>query len=424
MTQRAPTPALVAWALYDWANSAQPTLITTFVFAAYFTQKVAGDPVSGTAAWGFAASAAALAVALASPVLGAIADNAGRRKPWLGWMTALAVLSTALLWFIRPAPEYAGFALALVAAGTFFFELGMVFYNAMLPALAPRSMIGRMSGWAWGLGYAGGLAALVVALFAFIKTDDPWFGVGTDDAANVRAVALLAAAWFALFALPLFVLTPDSPPSGMRAGAAVRAGLKALAGTIRNVRAYPGLAPFLLGMMFVANALTTLFAFGGIYAAAAFGFSFEDLLLFGIAMNVTAGLGAAAFGWLDDRIGPKKTILIAVAGLLALGAAILLAETKTAFWAAALPLGIFVGPAQAAGRSFMARMAPAHLRTEMFGLYALAGKATNFLGPAVLAFVTQAAQSQRAGMATILVFFVIGAALLWRAPDPRGMESR
>lgn len=418
--RRASPVALVAWALYDWGNSAHPTLITTFVFAAYFTQAVAADPVAGIAAWGTATSLAALAVALVSPIAGAIADNTGRRKPWLGVATALAVLATASLWFVRPSPDYAVAALVLVAAGTFFFELGMVFYNAMLPTLVPRAMIGRMSGWAWGLGYAGGLAALVCALFGFIKTDAPWFGVGTIEAANVRAVTVLAAVWFAVFALPLFIFTPDSRALGPGLASAARAGLAALAGTLRRIGNYRGLALFLVGMMCVANGLTTLFAFGGIYAAATFGLGFEDLLLFGIAMNVTAGFGAAAFGWLDDRLGPKRTILIAVAGLLALGAAILAAESSLAFWAAALPLGLFVGPAQAAGRSFMAHAAPPDMRAEMFGLYALAGKATNFLGPAVLAWVTAATGSPRAGMASILVFFILGAGLLAPVPDPRG----
>ena len=414
----APVSALVSWALYDWANSAHPTLITTFVFAAYFTQAVAADPLTGTAQWGYATAAAALAVAVLSPIAGAIADNAGGRKPWLAAATALAAAATGLLWFVRPTPDHAGAALVLVALGIFFFELGQVFYNAMLPALVPRSMIGRLSGWAWGLGYAGGLASLVVALYGFVKAESSWFGVGPGDAANVRAVAPLVAVWFVLFALPLFFFTPDSSKTGLSLGAAARAGLAALAATARHIRGFRSLILFLLAMMCAANALTTLFAFGGIYAAAMFGLDFEELLLFGIAMNVTAGLGAAAFGWLDDAIGPKRTLLIALAGLFVLGAAILLAGSKTAFWAAALPLGLFVGPAQAAGRSFMAHAAPPEARAEMFGLYALAGKATNFLGPAVLAWTTDAFHSQRAGMASILAFFVVGGILLLFVPDP------
>ncbi|MEK7245119.1 MAG: MFS transporter, partial [Pseudomonadota bacterium] len=200
-----------------------------------------------------------------------------------------------------------------------------------------------------------------------------------------------------------------------------RAGLAQLAATARHIRGFRSLILFLLAMMCTANGLTTLFAFGGIYAAATFGLDFEELLLFGIAMNVTAGLGAAAFGWLDDAIGPRRTLLIALAGLFVFGAAILLAGSKPAFWAAGLPLGLFVGPAQAAGRSYMAHAAPPEMRAEMFGLYALAGKATNFLGPAVLAGMTETFSSQRAGMASILAFFVAGGVLLLFVPDPRAV---
>ncbi len=169
--------------------------------------------------------------------------------------------------------------------------------------------------------------------------------------------------------------------------------------------------------MFYADGLTTLFAFGGIYAAGTFGMGFSELILFGIALNVTAGIGAALFGWIDDKIGPKKTIVISVCALMILSALVLLAPTKTWFWIIAMPLGIFVGPSQAASRSMMTHLAPPELRNEMFGLYALSGKATAFMGPAVLGWVTAIADSQRAGMATILVFFMIGLVLLIKVPD-------
>jgi UMF1 family MFS transporter len=412
--------ALASWALYDWANSALPTLITTFVFSAYFTQGIAADPVTGTAQWGYATSAAALAVVLAAPLAGAIADHAGRRKPWLGLATLLAVLATAALWFAKPSPDHAVLALVLVALGVFFFEMGMVFYNAMLPALVSPERIGRMSGWAWGLGYAGGLAALVVALLGFVQAENSWFGVATDEARHVRAVGPLAAAWFALFAVPLFLFTPDAPRGRCALGVAARRGLAQLAATVRKVRDFRDIVLFLAAMMCAANGLTTLFAFGGIYAASQFGFDFEELLIFGIVMNVTAGLGAAAFGWIDDAIGPKRVLIIALLGLFAFGGGVLLVESRAAFWAMVLPLGIFFGPAQAAGRSYMAHLAPPEMRNEMFGLYALAGKATNFLGPALLAAMTEAFQSQRVGMSSILVFFVLGFGLMLFVPDARG----
>ncbi len=414
----APRRALWAWCGYDWANSAFPTVVTTFVFAAYFTKAVAPDPVTGTAHWGYAMSASALAVAVASPILGAIADHSGRRKPWIAVFTAVCVATTAALWFAAPDPSWVLFALILVAVANFAFETGMVFYNAMLPDLARPSMIGRISGWGWGLGYAGGLVCLAVALVGFVQTERPWFGLDPDAAEHVRATAVLVAIWFAVFSLPLFVLTPDRPATRITATEAVRRGWATLSQTVRQVRAHAHIARFLLARMIYTDGLNTLFAFGGIYAAGTFGMPFAELILFGIAMNVTAGLGAALFAWVDDLIGPKRTILIAVVALTVLGGILLVVPSKTLFWVFGLPLGLFVGPAQSASRSMMARMAPPALRTEMFGLYALAGKATAFLGPALLGWVTAMAGSQRAGMATILVFFVVGGLLLLPVPEP------
>jgi len=406
------TRDLVAWSLYDWANSAFPTVITTFVFAAYFTQAVAASPELGTAQWSRAQSAAALVVALLSPVLGAVADRGGRRKPWLLAFTLLCVGATALLWFVRPAPAYVPRALVLVALATVGFELATVFYNAMLPDLAAKERVGRWSGWGWGVGYAGGLGCLVLVLVGFVQTDAPWFGVGAADAANVRATALLVAAWFALFALPLFLLVREKPGPAVPLSAAIGGGLRALAQTVREMRRHRAAALFLLAQMLYADGLVTLFAFGGIYAAGTFKMPLGEVIQFGILLNVTAGLGAACFAPLDDRIGPKRTILWALTGLLVCGGAVLLVESKTLFWIFGAFLGIFVGPAQAASRSMMARLAPAEMRAEFFGLLALSGKATAFLGPAVLGSATLYFNSQRAVMATILLFWLAGFALL------------
>ena len=199
----------------------------------------------------------------------------------------------------------------------------------------------------------------------------------------------------------------------------MRRGLATLAATLGHVRDYADVARFLLARMIYTDGLNTLFAFGGIYAVGTFGFDFAELIAFGIAMNLTAGVGAALFAWVDDRIGPKRTVLISIAALTVLGGGLLVVEGKALFWALGLPLGIFVGPAQAASRSYMAHLAPARLRTEMFGLYALSGKATAFLGPAALAWATAAAGSQRVGMATIVAFFAVGMVLLLPVPDAR-----
>jgi MFS transporter, UMF1 family len=407
---------LFSWCLYDWANSAFPSVIITFVFATYFTSSVAADKVTGTAHWGYAMSLSALAVALVAPVFGAIADNTGRRKPWLATFTFLCVVTSALLWLIQPDPSFALMALVLAALANFTFETGMVFYNAMLPGLAPKSHIGRISGWGWGLGYFGGLVCLALTLVGLVQPETPWFGLDKDTAEHVRAAAVLVATWYAVFSIPLFVFTPDQAPKALSFAQATKKGLAELKATLAQVRDYGDIVKFLIARMVYTDGINTLFAFGGIYAAGSFGMELNEIIIFAIGMNVTAGLGAAAFGWVDDWIGPKKTVMISLVGLTVLGAALLIVETKTLFWVFGMPLGLFVGPAQAASRSMMARLAPSHLTTEMFGLYAFSGKATAFIGPALLGVVTTAFDSQRAGMATILIFFVIGMALLIRVP--------
>jgi UMF1 family MFS transporter len=410
--QGAPRSALFSWCLYDWANSAFPTVIITFVFATYFTTAVAETSTVGTAQWGRTLSASAFFVALLSPILGAIADRGGRHKPWLLASTLLCIASTVMLWFARPAPEYASWALVFIFLSSAAFNLAMVFYNSMLPAITPPDRLGRMSGWGWAFGYAGGLACLIFALVAFIQAEPPWFGLDVGAAEHVRATTLLVAVWFGLFSVPLFLFTPDREATGVPASAAIRAGLKTLWQTLRNIRRYAGIGRFLLARMIYTDGLSTLFLFAGVYAAGTFAMSIADVIRLGIALNVTAGLGAALFAWVDDWIGSVRTIAIALAALITLSVTVLFIESTDLFWAFALALGVFVGPVQAASRSLMARLAPRELQAEMFGLYAFSGKATAFLGPLLVASVTALFDSQRAGMATIPGFLVIGLLIL------------
>jgi UMF1 family MFS transporter len=410
---------LIAWCLYDWANSAFPTVVITFVFAAYFTKGVAVDEITGTAQWGWAMSISALAVGLLSPILGAIADQGGRRKPWLLFFTVLTVLFSALLWQIKPEVSFVMLALVLAGLGNFAFEMGMVFYNAMLPEIAPKDKIGRLSGWGWGLGYIGGLICLALTLVGFVQTETPWFGLNKEFAEHLRATPVLVAVWFAIFAIPLFLFTPDKPSRGLSPVSAVREGLKTLTRTLKKITSYGQILRYLIARMIYTDGINTLFAFGGIYAVGTFGMSFSELIMFGIAINLTAGIGAVGFAWIDDKMGPKKVILIALVALTILGGILLIIQDKTLFWIFGVPLGLFVGPAQSASRSLMAHMAPPELRTEMFGLYAFSGKATAFVGPALLALATDMFQSQRAGMATILIFFIVGGILLLPVIDAR-----
>ncbi len=409
---------LIAWCFYDWANSAFPTVVVTFIFAAYFTTTLAETPEAGTGLWGLTMALSGLAVALLAPVLGALADQGGRRKPWIGGFTVVAVLCTAGLWWVEPDPSFALLALVLVGLGTTAFELGQVFYNAMLPEVAGARRLGRISGWAWGLGYAGGLVCLALCLVLFVQPEAPIFGLDKDAFEQVRITGPFVALWFAVFALPLFLFTSDGRGSSVPAAQALRQGLTSLLATLRGLPRHGQLGRFLLARMIYTDGLNTLFAFGGIYAAGTFGMSFEEILIFGIQLNVAAGLGAAGFGWIDDRLGAKPTIMLALVGLTVAATSILLVDSQTWFIVLGCGIGLFIGPAQAASRSLMARLAPAELRGELFGLYALSGKATAFIGPALVSGVTVWADSQRIGMATIPVFFLVGMVLLWPLKDP------
>jgi UMF1 family MFS transporter len=404
--------ALVAWCLYDWANSAFPTIVNTFVFATYFVQAVARDVPTGTAQWSLAMSLAGLGVAVLSPVLGAIADKGGRRKPLLAAATALCVPCAALLWFVKPDAAYVPLAIVLAALGTIAFEIGTVFYNSLLPSVAPPQAIGRVSGIAWGVGYAGGLAALVVCLLVLVQPNPSPLGLDRAAAEHIRAAGPLVALWWCLFAWPIFVFVHEERVAGMPWRQAAREGLAAIARVVPALRQVPGALRFLLANMLYMNGLNTLFSFGAVFAAGTFGMPTEEVLQFGIALNVTAGAGAVGFSFVDDRAGSKPTILVSLAAMIALGAALLLVSSKAWFWGLGLALGVFMGPVQAASRTLCARLAPPAMRAEFFGLFALSGRATSFAGPAALGWATLVWNSQRAGMATILVFLGAGLLLL------------
>ncbi len=417
--ERRPARALIAWCLYDFGVAAWPVVIATFVFGTYYTKAIASAPETGTQEWGAALSLAGLAVAILGPVLGAVADFAGRRKPWIAGFALVTVAATALLWYSRPSHEVAFRTLLLVALGSVAYEFGLIFYNAMLRDLVPPERMGRLSGWGWGLGYVGGLLCLVIALEGLVRASPPPFGLDKAAAEPVRATAILVALWFGLFTLPLFAFVPDRPPSGRGLAAAAREGLRSLGHRLRALPRERDLFRFLLARMIYADGLNTLFIFGGIFAAGRYGLSLEQVILFAIAINATAGLGAVSLAWLDDWLGSKPTIAISLLGLILLGGGTLLTRDPRWFWILGLGLGVFVGPAQSASRTLMARMAPKGLEAEMFGLYALTGRITAFTGPALYGWAVAHFASQAAGMATVLLYLAAGLALLLWVKAPR-----
>lgn len=418
--------ALLSWAFYDWASSGFSAVVETFIFAAYFTRQVAADPVSGAALWGYTVGATGFLLAISGPVLGAMADQSGRLKPWLGAFTLLCILASAGLWFVLPHPAYAALAMLLVALGIFGSEGANIFYNAMLPRLADRDYLGRWSGWGWALGYAGGLACLLAVLFLFVGEGAP-LPLDRAGAEQVRITGPFVAGWFAVFALPLFFRVPDRPPAAANTAsplAIARAGIRQLRVSLKRARRYAGIWRFLVARLFYNDGLTTLFTFGGVFAAGAMNMTEAQVLWFAIALQVTAALGAFLFAWVDDRLGARFTIVVSLCGLLISATAILFVHSQEWFWALGMAIGIFVGPAQAASRSWLARAAPPEMETEMFGLFALSGKVTAFLGPLLVGWITWLAGSQRAGMAVIPALLLVGLVLMAWVPDEGRIKDK
>jgi len=421
VTTAASRRAIVAWVLYDFANSPFTTLVVTFVFAQYFTEAIAASTVEGTALWGYAITVTALTVAFLSPVLGALADQGGYRKRFLITATVIGAAATAALYGVLPG-EVAQALLFFVIANIAF-EFANVFYNAWLPELTTPANIGRLSGWGWGMGYFGGLLALGIALVTLVMPDTPWFGFDTADGENIRATNLLVAIWYVVFSLPAALWLQVRGSARIPRDRVVRRSFEQLARTFREVRRHRETVKFLVARLFYNEGLVTIFAFGGIYAAGTFGFAVRDVLIFGIVINLAAGLGAIAMGYLDDRLGARRTILISIIGLVVAAIVGVTAESPAWFWAVGIVIGIFSGPNQSASRSLMGRYAPPGMENEFFGFFAFSGKLTAFIGPFLLAFVTDVTGSQRAGMSVVIALFVIGGLLLLLVREPRQQSS-
>jgi UMF1 family MFS transporter len=405
-----------AWSLYDFANSAFTTLVVTFIFSAYFTQAIAADPDHGTVLWSRAVNISALIVAISTPLLGAIADFSGRKKAFLLWLTVLCVVFTALLFFVKPGMTTTAILLFIVA--NVGFEACNVFYNAFLPEIATKETIGRVSGYGQALGYAGGLICLVIAL-GMIRGWLP-----SEDGLAIRATNVLVALWFAVFSIPFwFVIRERTPEGEHTVMSATRESFGRLVMTFRNLRQYGEAFKLLIARMIYNDGLVTVFSFAAIFAAAAFGMSTDQIIVLGITLNVVAGIGAWALGFVNDWIGGKRTIVITLVVLI--GATLLgaTASSVKAFWIAAIILGFMVGPNQAASRSLLGLLIPEEKHAEFFGFFAFSGKLASVLGPLAYGLVLETTGSQRLAMGSIVVFFVAGLVLLFWVDEKKGMEE-
>ncbi len=442
------------WMLFDWAAQPFFTVVTTFIFGPYFVARMADDPAIGQAAWGYGIAISGLIIAVLSPVLGSIADQSGARKPWIGFFAVIQIVALSMLWFAAPGSSLIVplifFSLASIAA-----EFSIVFNDSMMPRLVPEKDIGRISNMAWGLGYLGGMIALIFVV-AFMAGSpetgktmlglNPILGLDPATGEGDRATGPLSALWYLVFVLPMFLFTPDSA-KGLPVGRAVHMGIAELKSTIGEVRQRPGILRFLIARMIYQDGVNALIALGGAFAATMFGWATAEIGIYGIILNVIAIFGCLAASYLDTRIGSKVVVVISLVlltiatigivstgpgytlfGLLPLNGAdtggLFGTPAEKAFIVFGLLIGVAFGPVQASSRSYMARSVSVDEAGRYFGIYALSGRATSFLAPFVVATVTAVSGSPRLGMAMIIVFLLAGLAVLLRTPYPAAVPVK
>jgi UMF1 family MFS transporter len=413
---------VLAWGLWDWGSSAYSAVITSFVFGPYVVRGVVGDTEPGGLSadtWlGISTATAGVLVAAIAPITGQRADASGHRKRSLAIWSGLVIAVMLGMFSVKNDPSYLWIALILLAAGAVFQEFAVVSYNAMLPQVSTPDTIGRVSGFGWAMGYFGGIFLLLICYVGFIAPDVGWFGVTSAGGLNIRAVVVISAIWFAVFAIPVLVAVPESPPGPRRRRVGFFASYRLLVHDIKALfRRDRNSVHFLIASALYRDGLAAIFSFGAILAVSVYGLAQSSVLIFGIAANVVAALGALGMGAIEDRIGPKKVIMISLVGLITTSLILLFAHGTTMFWIFGLILTLWVGPAQSSSRAFMARIAPVGREGEMFGLYATTGRAASFLAPGLFALFS-GLFTDRVGIVGIALVLLAGALAMVGVKSP------
>lgn len=423
VSQRTDRLTVAAWALWDWGSAAFNAVLVTFIFSVYLTDSV-GQQIESQftpAQWlSWSMAVAGLVIFAVTPIMGQRSDRLGTRRRALGFWSLLTFLVMASLFFIRnDAPLYFWLGLLGLAVGSVTIQFAEVNYFAQLNQVATEDNVGRVSGLGWSAGYFGGIVLLLVCYFGFVAGEGGALGLSTEGGWNIRLVALLAALWFGVSSIPVMLRVPEIAPSGDTTGG-VAASYRELWRTLRSLWSEDRNAfAFLFASAIFRDGLSAVFSFGAVLGVSVYGLSPGDVLMFGVAANVAAALGAVVGGLIDDHVGPKAIILTCLAILTAMAGVMYVAQGPTAFWICGLILCLCVGPAQASARGFLARVAPPGREGEMFGLYATTGRAVSWLTPFLFGvFVSVIGQGDRGGVLAIGLVLLLGALVLIPVKDP------
>lgn len=402
---------VVAWSFFDFANQPFTTIIITFLYAPYFTDVIcSSENINGIGLWSLGISITAIFVAFVSPIIGAISDTGGFRKFFFVLSTWICIIATACLFFFKEGDVI--LALVYVIVANIGFELGSVICNSYLPEIADKKNIGKISGFAWGLGFLGGLISLVLLFSLIFLLPMIFVNVINLDYKIVRLSTIIVACWLAIFSIPAFFLIREKKPEKLTKKH-IRQSFSSILNTFNDIKKYKKIVRFLIARLFYNDALITIFALGGAYAIETLDFTLMETLILGIVLNVFACFGSFYFGKLEDSYGAKWCIEISIITLFFAVSLAFIAPYfnniligKSIFWLAGILIGVMTGPSQSCSRSFMSRLTPEEKTNEFFGFYAFTGKATAFLGPFLFALLS--VYSAQIGLLVVVLFFLIG----------------
>ena len=399
---------LFNFALYDFANSAFTTIIITFIFSTYFAKQIAPNPVLGQSYWGWAIGITGLLVALIGPLIGSFADKKNCTEFFIKLFTIICIILTSFLWFSKPSEKYLLYTLIIVALANFFYELSLIFYNSILKRISNYNNLGKSSGFSFALGYIGGILILIVCIKIFIDNDVLPFGLSKENSENIRATSIVVALWYLFFSIPfLFSLKKK-----------IKNKIKKSSNNIKKIKnlfwdkGLNNLGKFLLARMLYADGLNAIIIMGGIFAVGVFNLEIKDLLVLSVLMNITAFIGAIIGGYANDKFSSKSVIIFSLLGLIFSSAIILFIKTKIFFLIFASINGFFIGPIQSASRVFITKSIDKNNQASGFGLFALSGKLTSFIGPLLVSTLTYISNSQRIGFSAAIILLLIGLLVL------------
>jgi len=399
---------ILNFALYDFANSAFTTIVITFIFSTYFAKQIAPNPILGQSYWGWAIGTTGILVAIIGPILGSIADKKNYTELFIKLFTIMCISLTALLWFSKPSEKYLLFTLIIVASANFFYELSLIFYNSILKRIAEPSDLGKFSGFSFALGYIGGILVLIICIKIFIDNDVLPFGLSKENSENIRATSIVVAIWYLVFSIPFIFSLKKKINNKIEVSSN---NIKKIKDLIWN-NGLNNLGKFLIARMLYADGLNAIIVMGGIFAVGVFKLEIKDLLVLSILMNITAFIGAIVGGYANDKFTSKSVIIFSLLGLIFSSTIILVIKAQLLFLVFAAINGFFIGPIQSASRVFITKSIDENNQASGFGLFALSGKLTSFIGPLLVSTITYISNSQRIGFSSAIILLLIGLIIL------------